>query len=51
MQTDKLKQIPLAEIMGDEAKAAKAEIAKITESMDKLKAGMEVYVEALKEKK
>lgn len=49
--TAKIKEIPLAELMGDKAKALKADISKITTSMGKLKDQMAVYAKELAAKK
>ena len=49
-ETDKLAKIPLAEQLGDDAKAIRAEIAKLTESMNKLKANAEAYLQEIKAK-
>jgi hypothetical protein len=47
--TAKLKEIPLTEMIGEEAKALKADIAKLNESITALKARFDVYYEKLKE--
>ena len=44
----KVKEIPLAEILGDEAKTLKADIDKLTGSIKALKERMAVYVEELR---
>lgn len=47
---EKLKAIPMTEMMGDEAKALQADILKITEDVSALKDRLQVYYDALKEK-
>lgn len=47
--TAKLKEIPLTQQMGDEAKALQADIAAINEDVAALKERLNVYLEALKE--
>ena len=47
---DKLAAIPLAEKMGDEAKALTADIKKLTDAMTPLKDRLDVYVDAIKAK-
>jgi septal ring factor EnvC (AmiA/AmiB activator) len=47
--TAKLKEIPLTEQMGDEAKALQADIAALTGDLDALKERLAVYLDALKE--
>ena len=46
--TAKLKEIPIASMMGEEAKALKADIANLNDSITALKARFEVYYEKLK---
>jgi uncharacterized coiled-coil DUF342 family protein len=46
----KLKEIPIAEIMGDEAKQLKTDIDNFTKSISALKERFEVYYQKLKEK-
>lgn len=46
--TAKLKEIPLTEMIGEEAKALKADIANLNESVTALKARFSVYYEKLK---
>jgi peptidoglycan hydrolase CwlO-like protein len=48
--TAKLKDIPLAELMGEEAKGLKADIEALNESISDLQERFKVYYEALKEK-
>jgi Skp family chaperone for outer membrane proteins len=47
----KVKEIPLTELMGDKAKALKADISKITASMSKLKDQAAAYAKELAAKK
>ncbi len=47
---EKLSKIPLAEQMGNDAKALREEAAKIAESVKKIQAQLGVYVEELKAK-
>jgi hypothetical protein len=47
----KVKEIPLTELMGEKAKALKADVSKITTSMGKLKDQMAVYAKELAAKK
>jgi peptidoglycan hydrolase CwlO-like protein len=47
---EKLKAIPMTEMMGEEAKALQADIAKLTEDVSALKERLQVYYDALKEK-
>jgi hypothetical protein len=49
--TAKVKEIPLTELMGEKAKALKADVSKITTSMGKLKDQMAVYAKELAAKK
>ncbi|MHC4640274.1 MAG: hypothetical protein ACYS32_01425 [Planctomycetota bacterium] len=46
--TAKLKEIPLASMMGEEAKALKADISNMSASITALKARFDVYYEKLK---
>ena len=46
----KLKAIPVAEMMGDEAKKIKAEVDAVTKSASALKERFQVYYDKLKEK-
>ena len=46
--TAKLKEIPLTEMMGEEAKALKADIANLNGSVTALKVRFDVYYEKLK---
>lgn len=46
--TAKLKEIPLTSMMGEEAKALKADVANLNASITALKARFEVYYEKLK---
>ena len=46
----KLKEIPIAEIMGDEAKQLKTDIDNFTKSISALKERFEIYYQKLKEK-
>lgn len=48
--TGKLKDIPIAEMLGSEAKQIKAEIENLNKSMSALKERFEVYYKKLKEK-
>ncbi len=48
--TGKLKDIPIAEMLGGEAKQIKAEIENLNKSMSALKERFEVYYKKLKEK-
>ena len=50
-ETEKLSKVPLTEQLGDEAKKIRANMAGLTESLDKLKANMEAYTDGLKAKK
>ena len=50
-ETEKLSKVPLTEQQGDEAKKIRANMAGLTESLDKLKANMEAYTDGLKAKK
>ena len=43
----KVSEIPLSEILGEEAKKAKDKVAEITVSCDKLKEQLKAYMEAL----
>lgn len=47
---DKIKEIPVTEMMGDDAKKLKADAAKLAESAKALGARLEVYDKALKDK-
>jgi len=47
--TSKLADLPLAEKMGDEAKALQADISAINEDLGALKERLAVYLDALKE--
>lgn len=47
---DKLKDIPLTKMMGDEAKGLKADIDELNKSVSSLKERFEVYYNKLKEK-
>ena len=47
----KVKEIPLTELMGDKAKALKADASKISDSIGKLKDQMAVYAKELAAKK
>lgn len=46
---EKLKAIPMTEMMGEEAKALQADILKISEDVTALKDRLQVYYDALKE--
>ena len=46
----KLKEIPVAEILGKEAKAIKAEVDTINKSVSALKERLQIYIDKLKEK-
>ena len=46
----KLKDIPVAEMIGEEAKALKADMENLEESISKLRERFEVYYDKLKEK-
>ena len=48
--TGELKDIPIAEMLGSEAKQIKAEIENLNKSMSALKERLEVYYKKLKEK-
>ena len=48
--TAKLKEIPLTELMGDEAKGLKGDIDELNKSVSALKERFEVYYNKLKEK-
>jgi septal ring factor EnvC (AmiA/AmiB activator) len=48
--TEKLKEIPLTEQMGDEAKALQADIKDLQDELGDLKERLQVYLDALKEK-
>jgi ABC-type phosphate transport system auxiliary subunit len=48
---DKLKDVPLTEIVGDEAKELKGEIETLTRSVQALKERFDVYFTNLKDKK
>jgi len=45
----KLKEIPMTELMGDDAKAIKDELAGIKDSVSALKARLDVYAQKIKE--
>jgi chromosome segregation ATPase len=45
----KLKEIPMTELMGDDAKAVKDELASIKDSVSALKARLDVYAQKIKE--
>lgn len=45
----KLKDIPMTELMGDDAKAIKDDLAGIKDSVSALKARLDVYVQKIKE--
>jgi hypothetical protein len=47
---DKLKDIPVAEMLGDEAKGLKTDIDSLTKSVSALKERFQVYYDKLKEK-
>jgi hypothetical protein len=47
---EKLKAIPMTEMMGEEAKALQADIAKVTEDLAALKDRLQIYYDALKAK-
>ena len=47
---EKLKDIPMTEQMGEEAKALQGDIAALTEDLGSLKDRLQVYLDALKEK-
>ncbi len=51
VEADKLAKIPLTEQFGDEAKKLRGNVSELTKSLDKLKANMETYADALKQKK
>lgn len=51
VEADKLAKIPLAKQLDDEAKAVRANMEKLTSSLEKLKANMSAYAESLKAKK
>jgi len=46
----RLKEIPVAEILGKEAKAIKAEVDTINKSVSALKERLQIYIDKLKEK-
>ena len=46
----KLKEIPIAQMVGDEAKQLKADIENLTKSISALKERFEIYYQKLKEK-
>jgi hypothetical protein len=46
----KLKEIPVANMLGEEAKKIKADIDEVTKSLEALKERFDVYYNALKEK-
>lgn len=46
----KLKEIPVAEILGKEAKALKTEVDNINKSVSALKERLQIYLDKLKEK-
>ena len=48
--TEKIKDIPVAEMLGDEAKELKAEVDALTKSLSALKERFQVYYDKLKEK-
>jgi len=48
--TAKLREIPVAQMMGDEAKKIKAEVDTVTKSLSALKERFQVYYDKLKEK-
>ena len=48
--TAKLKEIPATEMLGDEAKALKADIGNLNKSLSALKERFEVYYQKLKDK-
>lgn len=48
--TAKLKEIPIAKMVGDEAKGLKADIDEISKSVSALKLRFDVYYDKLKEK-
>lgn len=50
-EMDKLANIPLQEQMGSEAKKVRAEIEKLSNSLNKLKANAQTYAEELSKKK
>jgi polyhydroxyalkanoate synthesis regulator phasin len=47
--TEKLKEIPLTEKMGEEAQALQSDIAALTQDVSALKERLAVYIDALKE--
>ncbi len=49
--TAKLKEIPVTEMLGEEAKSLKGEIDQLTKSVDALKQRLNVYLQRLKEMK
>ena len=46
----KVSEISLTEILGDEAKALKADVERVQDSIDALKQRMEIYADELKKK-
>lgn len=50
VEADKLAQIPLTEQTGDAAKASRAKIEELKNSINRLKTNMEAYAEGLKKK-
>lgn len=46
---EKIKEIPLTEVMGDEAKGLKADVDELMKSVDALKERFQVYYDKLKE--
>ena len=50
VQADKLAKIPPTELLGDDAKAIKAKMTDLTDSINRLKTNMEAYAEGLKKK-
>ena len=48
--TAKLKEIPIAQMMGDEAKEIKGDVDAVTKSLSALKERFQVYYDKLKEK-
>ena len=50
-ETEKLSAIPLKDQMGDKAKDAREEVAKLTKELNNLKESLNVYLKAQSEKK
>ncbi|MHC4087422.1 MAG: hypothetical protein ACYSWZ_14985 [Planctomycetota bacterium] len=48
--TDKLKEIPVAEMLGEEAKGLQADIADLNKSVSALRERFDVYLQKLREK-